>query len=136
MRRWSSVRGYVAESIIGTSRHTDIFYGGQRPMVADLLLDNKSDEISTWYAGKYNESKLKEGIYQVTDFFPLMGETGKWIRFTSTLIKDSKGATIGSMVAFEDLTELKQASEYLQEQWYFLQEIIDSIPLPLYYKGS
>jgi PAS domain S-box-containing protein len=126
--------GIRAETIVGTSRHADIFYGGQRPMVADLLLDNLSDQIETWYAGKYNKSKLKEGIYQVTDFFPLMGETGKWIRFTSTLIKDSKGAIIGSMVAFEDLTELKQASEYLQEQWYFLQEIIDSIPLPLYYK--
>ncbi|MRR54086.1 MAG: PAS domain S-box protein [Deltaproteobacteria bacterium] len=126
--------GIRAESIIGTSRHADIFYGGQRPMVADLLLDDLSEEIKTWYAGKYNESKFQEGIYQVTDFFPLMGESGKWIRFTSTLIKDSKGSTIGSMVAFEDLTELKQASEYLQEQWYFLQEIIDSIPLPLYYK--
>jgi len=126
--------GIRAETIIGTNRHADIFYGGQRPMVADLLLDNLSNEIETWYAGKYNESKYREGIYQVTDFFPLMGESGKWIRFTSTLIKDSKGATIGSMVAFEDLTELKQASEYLQEQWYFLQEIIDSIPLPLYYK--
>jgi len=126
--------GIRAETIIGTNRHADIFYGGQRPMVADLLLDNLSNEIETWYAGKYNESKYREGIYQVTDFFPLMGESGKWIRFTSTLIKDSKGATIGSMVAFEDLTELKQASEYLQDQWYFLQEIIDSIPLPLYYK--
>ncbi|MHC1697311.1 MAG: PAS domain S-box protein [Geobacteraceae bacterium] len=126
--------GIRAETIIGTSRHADIFYGGQRPMVADLLLENRADEIGAWYAGKYNESKVKEGVYQVTDFFPLMGETGRWIRFTSTLIKDSKGATIGSMVAFEDLTELKQASEYLQEQWYFLQEIIDSIPLPLYYK--
>jgi len=126
--------GIKAESIIGTSRHADIFYAGQRPMVADLLLDNKVHEIETWYTGKYNKSKFKEGVYQVTDFFPLMGETGRWIRFTSTLIKDSKGSTIGSMVAFEDLTELKQASEYLQEQWYFLQEIIDSIPLPLYYK--
>jgi PAS domain S-box-containing protein len=126
--------GIKAESIIGTSRHADIFYAGQRPMVADLLLDGKVDEIETWYAGKYNKSKFKEGNYQVTDFFPMMGEAGRWIRFTSTLIKDSKGSTIGSMVAFEDLTELKQASEYLQEQWYFLQEIIDSIPLPLYYK--
>lgn len=126
--------GIRAETIIGTNRHADIFYGGQRPMVADLLLDGQADEIGTWYAGKYNESKVKEGVYQVTDFFPLMGETGRWIRFTSTLIKDSKGATIGSMVAFEDLTELKQASEYLQDQWFFLQEIIDSIPLPLYYK--
>jgi len=126
--------GIRAETIIGTSRHADIFYGGQRPMVADLLLDDKADEIGAWYAGKYNESKVKEGVYQVTDYFPLMGEAGRWIRFTSTLIKDSKGDTIGSMVAFEDLTELKQASEYLQEQWFFLQEIIDSIPLPLYYK--
>lgn len=126
--------GVKAETIIGTTRHADIFYGGQRPMVADLLLDGKVDEIDKWFAGTYNKSKYKEGIYEVTDFFPLMGESGRWIRLTSTLIKDSTGATIGSMVAFEDLTELKQASEYLQEQWFFLQEIIDSIPLPLYYK--
>ena len=47
------------------------------------------------------------------DFFPVLGEKGKWLRFTAAVIRDSSGDLIGAVETLEDITEQKQAEEEL-----------------------
>jgi PAS domain S-box-containing protein len=83
--------------------------------MADLVVDGDLEMIPQWYHGNYSKSELVEGAYQVTDFFPKLGDEGKWLYSTTAKIKDSKGNTIGSMTILEDITQRKLTEEALKK---------------------
>jgi PAS domain S-box-containing protein len=107
------VSGIKAENVIGTNHHWKAFYNEERPCMADLLVDQALDDIPHWYFEKYTKSKLIEDAFEATDFFPAMGENGKWLRFTAAVIRDSQGNLVGAIETLEDVTERKRAEEEL-----------------------
>lgn len=102
-----------AEDVIGTNNHWKAFYNTQRPCMADLLVDEALDAIPQWYSGACIKSRLIAEAYEGMDFFPVLGEKGKWLRFTAAVIRDSSGYLIGAMETLEDITEQKRAEEEL-----------------------
>ncbi len=111
LEKYSGIR---ARDIIGTDQHWRAFYKEKRPCMADLLVDDRADEMDKWYDGKYSKSGLVEGAYAATDFFPELGEKGKWLYFTAAAIK-SNGKIIAAIETLEDVTGRKRAEELLQE---------------------
>lgn len=103
--------GIRAEEVLGTKDHWRAFYTHERPCLADLLLDGAYEMVSHWYAGKFAPSKLVEGAYEATDFFPHMGSDGRWLYFTAARIHDVHGNVIGAIETLEDITERKRAEE-------------------------
>ncbi len=101
--------GIKSQEVIGTKKHWKAFYDEERPCMVDLLLDDTLGSISQWYAGKFEKSQLLEGAYEATDFFPKVGEKGKWLYFTASLLKTSKGKVIGAIETLEDVTTRKEA---------------------------
>ncbi len=99
--------------IVGTNQHWRVFYKTQRPCLADLILDNKVEQITNFYSGNWAKSNLLEEAYEVTDYFPDLGEKGKWFRITSAAIRDPNGNVFGVMETLEDITEQKIAEEEL-----------------------
>ncbi len=99
--------------IVGTDQHWRIFYKSKRPCLADLILDKKIDKIPDFYSGQWAKSRLLDEAYEVTEFFPDIGEKGKWFRITSTAMRDSGGDIFGAMETLEDITEQKIAEEEL-----------------------
>ena len=102
--------------IIGTNQQWRAFYTAQRPCLADLILDGKTGQIAELYSGKWSKSKLLEDAYEVTEFFPDMGEKGKWFRITSAGLRDSSGNLFGAMETLEDITEQKVAQDELLQR--------------------
>ena len=102
-----------AEAMINTRQHWRAFYSAARPCMSDLLVEKSS--ISTWYNGKYNKSSLIPEAYQAIDFFPNLGNTGRWLSFTAAAIRDSAGSLIGAVETLEDITEEKKVAEALRE---------------------
>ena len=117
--------GIKADVMVGTSHHWKAFYNYGRPCMIDLLIDNRIDMIPQWYAGKYTRSKLLEDAFEATDFFPSLGEEGKWLHFTAAVIKDSTGNIVCGLNTLEDITERKRAEEELT----FLKEAIEALPI-------
>lgn len=99
--------------IVGTNQQWRAFYASQRPCMADLILDNKIEQIPELYSGKWTKSKLLEDAYEVTEFFPELGEKGKWFRITACAIRDSGDNLFGAMETMVDVTEQKLAEEEL-----------------------
>ena len=122
------VSGIRAGDVMGTDQHWRAFYSKKRPCMADFLVDGAIDEIPRWYADKYVHSRFVEGAYEAEDFFPAIGETGKWLRFTAAAIRNAKGAVIGAVESLEDITEQKNAEEGLQFSHFLLHGIIESSP--------
>jgi len=107
--------GIKAEEAIGTIQELSVFYGTERPCMAYLLVDEFVEAIPKYYAGEYVKSSFMEEAYETTNFFPEMGEGGRWIRFTATAVRDSKGDVIGAIETLEDITERKQAEGALHK---------------------
>jgi len=55
---------------------------------------------------------------------------------TTSPIYDSSGRLMGSAHVARDITERKHAETKLNEQLHFLQQLLDSIPIPVYYKDA
>jgi len=102
-----------AEEVIGTNQQWRAFYSRQRPCLADLLVDEVVEDIPQWYGKKYLESPLIENAYEATDFFPELGESGRWLRFTAALLRYPQGPILGAVETLEDITESKAAEAAL-----------------------
>lgn len=119
----SSIR---AEEVIGTDNHWKVFYSKKRPCLADILIDGHLDDLEKWYHGKYRRSTVSNESYQVIDFFPDFGGEGKWLCFTATTIRNTKGNLIGVLESLEDISDRKITEIALQESEHKYHQIFDS----------
>lgn len=134
-RALEELSGIRAKEVIGTREHWRAFYKKRRPCMADLLIDGKVDRIPEWYAGKYSKSKLIDEAFEATDFFPELGENGKWLRFTAAVIRDSARNVVGVLETLEDITEKRRAEEELKESEQRLYSILQNSPIPAFVIG-
>ena len=115
-RALEELSGIRAHEVLGTPDHWRAFYrSGSRPCLADLLVDQDFDAIESWYAGKCRRSPLIEEAYEATDFFPELGEGGRWLRFTAAAIHDAEGRLVGALETLENITEQKRAEDELHK---------------------
>ena len=121
--------------VIDTNRHWRAFYAAERPCMADLLLDGLAEQMPQWYEGKYSRSDLLEEAYEATDFFPDLGENGKWLRFTAAAIRNSKGQMVGAVETLEDITEHMLAEILKREGEQRLFSVIQGSPIPTFVIG-
>lgn len=121
-----------AEEVMGKSDHWKAFYSYERPCMADFIVDRDLEDIPKFYNGKYSASKLVEEAYEATDFFPSLGENGKWLYFTAAPIKDSKGNIIGAIETLEDITEQKMAEEVLKKSEKQYRDLVDNALVGVY----
>ncbi len=111
-----SLTGISAAEIVGTRKAWSAFYAEERPLLADLIVDEATEkEIAGYYEGKYNKSILTEGAYECEDFFPAMGKKGKWLFFTASPLKNSQGTLIGAIETFQDITGRRSVEGQLRQ---------------------
>jgi len=112
--------GVSKDVVLGTGNQWKAFYGQRRPVLADLIADGASEaEISACYHGHARRSALIRGAYEAEDFFPSLGENGKWYHFTASPLT-SRGKVIGAIEILEDVTERHQAEQNLR---YYARQI-------------
>jgi two-component system sensor histidine kinase DegS len=116
-----SLSGIAKETAIGTDEQWRAFYLEKRPVMADLIVDGApADAIESYYHDKYKVSSLIEGAYEAEDFFPAIGEDGKWLHFTASPIKDGSGQIMGAIETLRDVTEQRRMQDSLR---YYLSQI-------------
>jgi len=107
-----NLTGYSAASICGTNKHWMPFRDTERPTMADLILDGVGEkEVWKYYGTRWRKSALIEGAYEAEEYFPHLGEQGKWIWFTAAPIKAPDGTIVGAIETLWDKTEDKRAEE-------------------------
>ncbi len=60
----------------------------------------------------------------------------RWLEHVCRPIVDASGTFLGTRGSNRDITERKQAEMKSYEQLHFLQQLLDSIPIPVFYKNT
>jgi PAS domain S-box-containing protein len=119
--------GIKREEIIGTNDQWRAFYKEKRPTMADLIVDQASaSTIESYYPDNYEQSHLIEGAYEAESFFSDMGNSGRWLHFTASPIKDDSGIIIGAIETLEDVTERRVVEEALIESEQSYRTLFES----------
>ncbi|MCD4699153.1 MAG: PAS domain S-box protein [Phycisphaerae bacterium] len=119
--------GILASEMVGVKKQWSAFYPDERPVMADLVVDELSgEEISRYYGYKYKKSGLIKGAYEAEHFFPTLGDSGKWLFFTATPLRDYQEKVIGAIETLQDVTDRKQAEELLRENENRLRLIMEN----------
>lgn len=105
-----------ADEMIGTQNQWQALYPNERPVLADLIVDGMPEEIlRRYYQDNYQRSLVIEGAFETEEFFPNLGEVGKWLFSTAVPLRDSKGNTIGAIETLQDITPRKQAEKAMRQ---------------------
>ena len=109
-----ALSGIKKADVLGTDQQWKAFYVTERPVLADMIVDQASEqEIFAQYDNKASKSPLIEGAYEGEDFFPGLGEKGKWYHFTASPMINN-GVLVGAIEILEDVTERHTAAENLR----------------------
>jgi len=124
-----NLSGIAYEEILGTRDTWKAFYKAARPTMADLIVDGAPEkEIARYYRGKYRKSPVKEGAYEAEDFFPDIGNGGRWLYFTAAPLMDSEGNVFGALETLQDTTERRRAVEARLKSERRFRTLLDFAP--------
>ena len=127
-----ALTGIKRGKIISTDEQWRAFYTEKRPTMADLIVDGApADKIASHYQGKCEISRLIDSAYEAEDWFPALGESGRWLHFTASPLKDNSGEVIGAMETLEDVTEREQAEEELRKTRDYLSSLLQHANAPI-----
>lgn len=125
--------GYKAADIIGTRDQWRPFRRKPRPVMADLLLDGVDDAtVLKYYGALWQPSTLLEGAFEATEFFPHLGDHGKWLYFTAAPIKAEDGAVTGVIETLWDITKAKEAEAERAASHQMTAQIIAGSTIPTF----
>jgi len=124
-----NLTGVGADEIIGTRDPWKAFYSAARPTMADFILDGTSEEeLTRYYQDKFRKSLVKAGAYEVEDFFPDIGDGGRWLFFTAAPLTDSAGHVFGALETLQDTTERRHALKALLKTERRFRTLLDFAP--------
>jgi PAS domain S-box-containing protein len=130
-KAYEELTGIAACEMLGTDKQWQTFYSRKRPIMADLIVENApEEEIIRYYQDKYRKSKSIEGAYEAEDFFPDLGDNGKYLFFTAAPLRDAEGNIIGAIETLQDITERKHAEEELRKSERRLRTLFQFVPYP------
>ena len=126
-RACEDLTGIKSEDLMGTSDHWKAFYDHPRPCVADVIIDNKFNEMTNLYEVYAKSVLIPDGI-RAEGWYPNLGGKNRYIVFDAAPIRDDNGKITGAIETLQDITDRKQAEDARQDGQRRLEAILDNIP--------
>ena len=106
--------GVKADEVVGSSRHRLAFYGKDRPTLADLIAQQRSDEAEGLYADYDLTSNNEHGFHAENWCVMPRVRTRQYLHIDAGPIFDSDGKLLAVIETLRDMTVQKEAQEELQ----------------------
>lgn len=125
-RACATLLGVPSAEVIGTRRLGQLFYGVERPVMADLIVDGAMEKIiSNFYQNRFRSSTAIPDAYEAEAFFPHFGSHGRWLFFTAAPLKNARGDLVGAMETLQDITERRIAEAALMRAQLEVEHIVE-----------
>ena len=91
------------------------------------------DDLEKWSVHRH---EARSGIGTDCMVFRIRRADGaiRWLEHVCQPVVDEEGTFLGTRGSNRDITERKQAETKLHEQFLFLRQLLDAIPIPVFYK--
>lgn len=129
--RWNAacarLTGRPAALMIGTSGEwTGPGRRGLRPTLADLIVDGSVATRGPVLFGERLQASAGDAeAWELEDFYPHLGVTGRWLASTARPLRDADGRLLGAMEVICDVTGRRLAQDALAEKEAFLAQIVE-----------
>ncbi|GFO63238.1 PAS domain S-box protein [Geomonas paludis] len=120
-----NLTGIKAADVLGSAHAGKVFYGIDRPVLADLVLDENFDEGVRFYSD-CRRSPLIEGGLQAEGWYQDPDGKGHYVTINAAQIRDRQGRVVGAIQNLEDITERKQAEVAHEQTRRQMQLILDA----------
>lgn len=117
---WTEITGFPIEDSLGKC-HLDFIYE------KDALVAQQGFEV--FIKGNDNYTKHQTRYRTTSGGY-------RWLDTYAQIVKDEEGKVIGLTGRLNDITEQRQASAQLRENFSFIDALFESIPLPVYLKDA
>ena len=115
-RAMEVLTGISARRIIGTRNHWQAFYPECRPVLADLVVDKKLNDVNNLYQNNaVSKSPIIPYAWEATDFFKDINGKARYLYFLAAAVKDSNGRVTGAIETVQDVTRRVSAENELRE---------------------
>ena len=104
--------GYPAGEIVGTNSQWKPFYDHERPVLADIVMENPEDAHKLY--SKVEKHSIISGAYYAEGSFVFNGRE-TYLHFTAAPLYNDEGKVIGAVETLVDLTDLKNREKDIQE---------------------
>ncbi|HWU98227.1 MAG TPA: HD domain-containing phosphohydrolase [Oxalicibacterium sp.] len=114
-RACEMISGLTAVEMVGTRNHWRLLYSYERPLLVDLIVSGTIEKnIDVLYRNKPRRSDVVKGTYLIEDYFPNLGENGRWLSFSASALCNPEGKIVGAIEVLQDITQQKNAELALQ----------------------
>lgn len=120
----AAITGISAKTIVGTREQWIPFYDKERPVMADLVLNDALESmVDEHYQGKFRRSSIISDAFEAEDYFPRVGD-GCWLYFTAAPIRDQNGRVVGAIETLQDVTARHKAEMALKRHQESLEALV------------
>ena len=112
-RACEALTGVNAADIIGSDDLGTVFYGYERPVLADFVIAGNIEDVRNNYAIHSHSLLIPDGL-QSEMWYTDRNGTERYIFFDAAPIRNSRGETIAAIETLQDITGRKRAEEKLQ----------------------
>lgn len=124
-RACMQLTGIPAEQLVGTMKHWSAFYDHQRPCLADLILDSKTEYLGSYYQS-FGVSPLTPGGYQAEGWFPGLGGQDRYLLLNAVPVYRADGELLAVIETLEDLTEVRCSHEEINQTLSLLNATLEA----------
>jgi PAS domain S-box-containing protein len=108
--------GYKADAMIGTDRQWVPFYAAKRPILADLLIDERTSEIAHFYENtKFLPTSFFPGAWEVSGNFTSLKGGVRLLYIIASPVRDEQGRITEAIEIVQDITSRALSRELLME---------------------
>jgi two-component system, NtrC family, sensor kinase len=122
----AQILGVDAATVLGTKNLGQLFYGHDRPVMADLIVDGAMKAIiDDLYQNRYRSSLTVPDAYEAEGYFPKVGAAGRWLFFTAAPLRNAEGDIVGAIETLQDITERKVAENALMLAQLEVEKLVE-----------
>ncbi len=122
----ATLLGVPGSDVIGKRGLGKLFYGVERPVMADLIVDGAMENIlSDFYQNRFRRSSVIPDAYEAEGFFESFGTNGRWLFFTAAPLRNAKGELVGAIETLQDITERRIAEAALMKAQIEIEQTVE-----------